>query len=68
MDNINKTHWSDFENKNFNQSEKKVGNRETEETHTHKKASWGILDKNTGKGPDKLLLFSLLVSHNMTKK
>lgn len=31
-------------------------------THTHKKASSGILAKDTGKAPDKLLLFSLLLS------
>jgi len=29
--------------------------------NTHKKASWGILAKDEGKGPDKLLLFTLLL-------
>lgn len=34
---------------------------EIEIVYTHKKASWEILDKDTGNGPEKLLLFSLLL-------
>jgi len=36
--------------------------------HTHKKASCVIFDSETGKGPVKLLLFSLLLSLRANKK
>lgn len=36
--------------------------------NTHKKASWGILAKDKGKGPDKLLLFNLLLITRQNNK
>lgn len=41
--------------------------QKTNKSHTHKKASCGILAKDTGNAPDKLLLFSLLVSDKNTQ-